>query len=167
MSFSFPPLSTQVTNSCSSSLSYQLCCLNPSVSFISWSVISICLLLLFCSFSDLFATICTSYFYRADWTYWNILEETLNSWSTVLSEMRWHFTFWCDVIVNVPIFWFTRFLFTGSRSHMFYKIGVLKSFANSTGKQLCWSLFLIKLQASNLLKKDSNTAVFLRNLRKI
>ena len=26
------------------------------------------------------------------------------------------------------------------------KIGVLKSFASFTGKHLCWSLFLIKLQ---------------------
>ena len=32
----------------------------------------------------------------------------------------------------------------GSRSQMFFKIGVLKNFANFTGKNLCWSLFLIK-----------------------
>ena len=31
---------------------------------------------------------------------------------------------------------------------MFFKIGVLKHFANFIGKHLCWSLFLIKLQAS-------------------
>ena len=30
---------------------------------------------------------------------------------------------------------------------MFYKIGVLENFASFTGKRLCWSLFLIKLQA--------------------
>ena len=30
---------------------------------------------------------------------------------------------------------------------MFFKIGVLKIFANFTGKYLCWSLFLVKLQA--------------------
>ena len=34
---------------------------------------------------------------------------------------------------------------------------VLKYFANFTAKDLCWILFLIKLQASNLLKRDSNT----------
>ena len=34
-----------------------------------------------------------------------------------------------------------------SRSQKFFKIGALKNFANFTGKQLCWSLFLIKLQA--------------------
>ena len=31
-----------------------------------------------------------------------------------------------------------------SRSHMFFKIGVLKNFANFTGKHLSWSLFLTK-----------------------
>ena len=30
---------------------------------------------------------------------------------------------------------------------MFFKIGVLKNFIRFTGKHLCWSLFLIKLQA--------------------
>ena len=29
---------------------------------------------------------------------------------------------------------------------MFFKIDALKNFANFTGKHLCWSLFLIKLQ---------------------
>ena len=42
------------------------------------------------------------------------------------------------------------------------KIGVLKNVANFTGKQLCWSIFLIELQAV-LLKRDSNTDVFLWN----
>ena len=44
--------------------------------------------------------------------------------------------------------------------------GVLKNFANFTGKHLCWSHFLIKLQAwgsATLLKRDSNTDVFLWN----
>ena len=50
-----------------------------------------------------------------------------------------------------------------SRSQMFFKIGVLKHFSNFTEKQLCWSLFLIKLHArgsANLLKRESNTTVF-------
>ena len=38
-------------------------------------------------------------------------------------------------------------LWRSSRSQMFFKIDVLKNFANFTGKHLCWSLFLIKLQA--------------------
>ena len=33
------------------------------------------------------------------------------------------------------------------RSQMFFKIGVLKSFATCAGKHLCWNLFLIMLQA--------------------
>ena len=37
-----------------------------------------------------------------------------------------------------------------SRSQMLFKINVLSSFANFTGKHLCCSLFLIKLQAWGL-----------------
>ena len=54
--------------------------------------------------------------------------------------------------------------FKSSRSQMFFKIGVLKNFAIFAGKHLCWSYFLIKLQAwrfAILLKRDSNTGVFL------
>ena len=36
--------------------------------------------------------------------------------------------------------------YESSLSQMFFKIGVLKNFVNFTGKHLCWSLFLIKLQ---------------------
>ena len=50
-------------------------------------------------------------------------------------------------------------------SQMFFEIGVLKNFANFTVKHLCWSLFLIKFQAWTLLKGNSNTDVFLWNLR--
>ena len=49
-------------------------------------------------------------------------------------------------------------------SQMFFKIVVLKNFAVFLGKQLCWSLFLIKLLASWLStssKRDSGTGVFL------
>ena len=42
-----------------------------------------------------------------------------------------------------------------SRSQIFFKIGVLKNFANFTGKHRCWSLFLMKFK-----KTDSNTGVF-------
>ena len=50
-----------------------------------------------------------------------------------------------------------------SRSHMFFKIDVLKNFTMFAGKHLPWSLFLVKLQAlryATLLKRDSNTDVF-------
>ena len=33
---------------------------------------------------------------------------------------------------------------------MFFKVGAFKSFANFTGKHLCWSLFLKNLQAKGL-----------------
>ena len=45
-----------------------------------------------------------------------------------------------------------------SRSHMFFKIGVLKNFPNFTGKQLCWSLFLTKFFTNFI--KNTPTQVF-------
>ena len=58
----------------------------------------------------------------------------------------------------------------GRRSHTrcSVKKHVLKNFANFSGKHLCWSLSLIHLKASRpttLLKKDSNTGVFLLNFQ--
>ena len=53
--------------------------------------------------------------------------------------------------------------YTEVNTKVFYIKAVLKNFAIFTGKQLCWSLFLIKLQgfwAATLLRKDSNTGVF-------
>ena len=55
-------------------------------------------------------------------------------------------------------------IFRSSRSQMFFTIGVLKNFAIFTEKHLCWSLFLIKLQAlrpATLLKRNSDKGVFL------
>ena len=52
------------------------------------------------------------------------------------------------------------FLYFNLRKHpleVFCKKGVLKNFADFTGKHWCWSLVL--------LKRDSNTGVFLENLR--
>ena len=46
--------------------------------------------------------------------------------------------------------------------------GIFKNFANFKGKRLCWSLFFTKSRAfrpATLLKRDSYTSVFLRNLR--
>ena len=48
------------------------------------------------------------------------------------------------------------------------KKGVFRSFATFTKKRRCWSLFLIELQTfrpAALLKRDSNTNVFLWNLQ--
>ena len=52
------------------------------------------------------------------------------------------------------------------RLQMFFKIGIFKNFAIFTGKHLCWSLFLIKaFRPVILLKRDSNTGIFLRIIR--
>ena len=55
-------------------------------------------------------------------------------------------------------------VFRSSRSQIFFKIGALKNF----GKQLCWSLFLIKLQAKvfNLIKKKFQHKCFPVNIAK-
>ena len=57
-----------------------------------------------------------------------------------------------------------------SRPQMFFRIGVLQNFANLTGKHICWSIILIKLQTlspATLLKRDSNIGVFLSNLQNL
>ena len=62
----------------------------------------------------------------------------------------------------------TKLLYRSSCSQVFLKIGVLTNFVIFTGKNLYWSLFLIKLHTwptENLLKRDSNTGVFLWILR--
>ena len=55
-----------------------------------------------------------------------------------------------------------------SRSHMFFKIDVLKNVTIFAGKHLPWSLFFVKLQPlryATLLKRYSNTDVFVWMLR--
>ena len=47
-----------------------------------------------------------------------------------------------------------------NHSQMFFKIGALKNLAIFTRKCLCWSLFLIKLQAYNFIKKEIPTQEF-------
>ena len=54
-------------------------------------------------------------------------------------------------------------LFRSSHLMVFCQKAVFKNFAKFSGKDLWWSLFLIKLQASILqlyLKRDSNTSFF-------
>ena len=48
-----------------------------------------------------------------------------------------------------------------SRSQMFFKTGGLKNFTIFTRKHQCWSLFFINFPQSSLLKRDSNTGIFL------
>ena len=56
---------------------------------------------------------------------------------------------------------------TNKIEQMLYKIGALKNSATYTKKHLRWSLFFNKFtgfQSATLLKKDSNTGVFLQIL---
>ena len=46
-----------------------------------------------------------------------------------------------------------------SRSHMFFKIGILKNFANFTGKHLCCSLLLTKF-FTNFIKNTATHVLF-------
>ena len=94
-------------------------------------------------------------------------------WKITLQEtIYWFCQFWnnwCETRYSVfkedPINWlidsyvccYSRF--RRSRSQMFFKIGGLKNFTTSTGKYLCWSLFLIKLEASAPVLKRTPTQV--------
>ena len=64
-------------------------------------------------------------------------------------------------VLNTPLYFE---MYRSSRSQMFFEIDVLKIFTIFTEKQMCWSLFLLKLQAFRpeiIFKRDSNTGVFL------
>ena len=53
---------------------------------------------------------------------------------------------------------------------MFFRIGVLKNFTIFSGKYLCWSFFLIKLQACNFsvnIAKFLGTDFFMEHLRRL
>ena len=77
------------------------------------------------------------------------------------------------IITLIIIFTFNTFTtIRSSRSQMFCKIGILKNFANFTGKHLCWKSLFSKvadlkpadLKPATLLTGDSNTGLFLSNL---
>ena len=75
----------------------------------------------------------------------------------------------CKLFVYALYFFLINDKWTrSSRSQIFFKIGIVKIFENFVVKHLCWSLFLIKLEvwrSAVLLKRDSNTGVFLWNMR--
>ena len=59
---------------------------------------------------------------------------------------------------------FESIKFRSSRWQMSFEVEISKYFAIFTRKHLCWSVFVIKLpdcKPENLLKRDSNTRVFL------
>ena len=53
-----------------------------------------------------------------------------------------------------------------SCSQIFFKGGIFIKFSIFTGKYLCWSLFLIKLQAYNFIKKRLHHRCFHMNIAK-
>ena len=66
------------------------------------------------------------------------------------------------LLINFTFSQFHEYIFRSSRTQMFFKIGVLKRFANFAGKYLCWNLFLKNLQAEGLQlhEKKTSTEVF-------
>ena len=101
--------------------------------------------------------------------YWN----NPRNWPSILLSTNWKkrsrkWLWWsskrkANLFASLQHYWHKS-----SRSQMFFKIGVLKNFVIITGKQLCWKLFLIKLQTFRpvtLLKGDSNVDIFLWILR--
>ena len=61
------------------------------------------------------------------------------------------------VIASMFLTYFNRTIFWNN-SQIFFKLGVIKNFADFKGKQLCWSLFLMKLQAYTCFYRTSPVA---------
>ena len=97
----------------------------------------------------------TKLFFAIQWTNRN---QVLYIFEHVLS--------WLLNVMNIMSFASGKLYFAkqtphrSSHLHIFSKIGILKNVTNFTQKHLCWSCFLIKLQALH----KSNTHVFLWNL---
>ena len=81
------------------------------------------------------------------------------------SEYISDYRLWIRLCLFYYFFNFESMKFRSSLSQMSFKIEVFKNFAIFTRKHLCWSLFVTKLSAykpaTNLLKRDSNTSIFL------
>ena len=76
----------------------------------------------------------------------------------------WHWVYWIGFIflTQQSVSFSLPFIYRSICWLTFFKIDVLKNFTNFTGKQLCWSLILVKLQtwfAVTLLKRDFNTGI--------
>ena len=72
----------------------------------------------------------------------------------IVFELRWRLS-WLVLFWEIMFLMYWRILkivwkYRSSRSRIFFKIDVLKEFPIFTGKYLCWSLFLVKLQGWRL-----------------
>ena len=88
-----------------------------------------------------------------------INQQAINIWSSIHEKVKQHWDW-----VEKSVAYKRACIFRSSRPQMFFKINVFKNSAIFTGKHLCWSLFVIKLPAckpANLLKRDSETSIFL------
>ena len=75
------------------------------------------------------------------------------SYREILNEVR---TLYISNVIQLTTLSTTLHYSVNYQKQMFFKMGILKNLANFTGKHLCWSLFLIKLQAfqaCNFIKK--------------
>ena len=75
---------------------------------------------------------------------------------------------WQSICFCPKLLWKHELNVRSSHRNSSVKKGVFRNFASFTGRQLCWSLFLIELQTfrpAALLEIDSNTDVFLWNLQ--
>ena len=68
----------------------------------------------------------------------------------IVLDLTTHFT--VHFTADFCLIWSTNIIFRSTEAvvQMFFKTGVLKKFANFTGKHLGWSLFLTKLQVEGL-----------------
>ena len=110
------------------------------------------------------------------WKDYRILE-SLVKLHRIIIKVRKIVCFTCTKISTPAIFFNQHQTFVAphdphdrrSRSQMFFKINILRNFVNFIAKHpVCRSLIFKKLQAwrtATLLKGDSNTGVFLWNLR--
>ena len=100
----------------------------------------------------------------------NINPASLRNYPFNQSSVRKSFSSWLQdfSLLFGTLLWIIILKMSKSRrSQIFFKIGgALKISAIFIGKYLCWSLFLIKAwKPATLLKKDSNTCIFLSILQ--
>ena len=84
----------------------------------------------------------------------NYKVEALVKINVVIEWNKFRNSFWYEILNRLCKLFSKRYgslneviIIRSSRSHLCFKIDVLKNFTIFTGKNLCWNLFLMKLQA--------------------
>ena len=93
-----------------------------------------------------------------------INQQAINIWSSIHEKVKQHWDW-----VEKSVAYKRACIFRSSRPQMFFKINVFKNSAIFTGKHLCWSLFLIKLQAQacNFTNQGLQRRCFPANIAKV